>query len=383
MSEADEMRDPFRHHRVASGVLGCEFQGEKVPMILRHADVRAAAKDWQTFSSDAPFRVPIPSEEALRTVRQLPIERDPPQHGNYREIVEPFFKRPKAPEFIARVEALVAELLEQAVSRNSLEIVREFALPLQSRALTYLLDVPESEADTWIGWGVHVFKGGGDGEVKGAALERYIHAQLDRAEALPGEDFFSALARAEFEGRRLARDEMLGFANLAFAGGRDTVIHSISSIIAYMADHPEALAWLREDPKRVIHASEEFFRVFMPLTHIGRVCPAGGEVHGMEVKPGGRVSLCWASANFDEAVFVRAEEVKLDRKPNPHLAFGFGSHICLGAAHARLIVRVLLEKLAGAVEEIEVLSSTRHVETEAAYRRWTGFDKLSVRMHAR
>jgi cytochrome P450 len=61
-------------------------------MILRHADVRAAAKDWQTYSSDAPFRVPIPSEEDVRSIRQLPIETDPPEHIDYRKIVEPFFK---------------------------------------------------------------------------------------------------------------------------------------------------------------------------------------------------------------------------------------------------------------------------------------------------
>lgn len=383
VNESAETRDPFREARNASGVLPCEFQGETVPMILRHADVRATAKDWQTYSSDAPFRVPIPSEEELRTVRQLPIETDPPLHGEYREIVEPFFKRPKDPEFIAKVEALVVELLEGSVARDSIEVVREFALPLQSRALTYLLNVPESEADTWIGWGVHVFKDGNDGEVKGAAMERYIHAQLDRAEAEPGVDFFSALTRAEFQGRRLSRDEMLGFANLTFAGGRDTVIHTVSSVIAYMAEHPEALAYLREDPKRIIHASEEFFRVFMPLTHIGRVCPAGGDVQGFEVKPGGRVSLCWASANHDEAVFGSPQEIRLDRKPNPHLSFGFGAHLCLGAAHARLIVRVLLEKLTERVEGVEVISAVKHVESEAVYERWTGFGELVVRIRPR
>ncbi len=352
-------------------------------MILRHAEVRAAAKDWQTFSSDAPFRVPIPSEEELRSVRQLPIETDPPQHGEYREIVEPFFKRPKDPAFIARVEGLVAELVTDALACESLEIVRDFALPLQSRALTHLLNMPESEAATWIGWGVHVFKDGGDGELKGAELERYIHAQLDRAEAAPGEDFFGALALAEYQGRRLTRDEMAGFANLTFAGGRDTVIHSISSIVAYLAEHPEALDYLREDPKRVILASEEFFRVFMPLTHIGRVCPAGTNLHGLEVQPGGRVSLCWSSANFDESVFEESHRVRLDRKPNPHLAFGFGTHICLGAAHARLLVRVLLEQLGQLVGRIDVISSSRHVENEAAYQRWTGFDELTVKMRPR
>src|ERR1044071_2252184 len=140
--------DPFREKRNESGILECEFQGEKVPMILRHEDVREAAKDWKTFSSDAPFRVPIPSEEEVRTMRQLPIETNPPEHTEYRAIVEPFFQRAKQPEVIAKVTALIAEMLSRALRQESIEIVNEFALPVQSRALTYLLNVPESEADT-------------------------------------------------------------------------------------------------------------------------------------------------------------------------------------------------------------------------------------------
>ena len=149
--------DPFRDARREAAVLPCTFQGETLPMILRHADVRAAAKDWQTYSSDAPFRVPIPSEEDVRSMRQLPIETNPPEHSEYREIVEPFFARPKDPAFVARVEALVEEMLASALTQGSVEIVNDFALPMQSSALTYLLNVPETEAATWIGWGIHVF----------------------------------------------------------------------------------------------------------------------------------------------------------------------------------------------------------------------------------
>jgi cytochrome P450 len=89
--------DPFTEARAATGVMQCPFHGENITMILRHEDVRKAAKDWQTFSSDAPFRVPIPSEEEVRTMRQLPIELNPPEHTDYRAIVEPFFQRAKDP----------------------------------------------------------------------------------------------------------------------------------------------------------------------------------------------------------------------------------------------------------------------------------------------
>ena len=211
-------------------------------------------------------------------MRQLPIETNPPEHTEYRAIVEPFFRRAKRPDMIAKVAALIGEILSQALSRESVEIVNEFALPVQSRALTYLLNVPESEADAWIGWGIHVFKVTGGKFKQGIVLEDYLHKQFDRAEANPGEDLFSALATASYRGRRLTREEMMGFGNLVFAGGRDTIIHSISSIVAYLGQNPAALEYLREDPRRIVLAGEEFFRVFMPLTHIGRVCLADTDV---------------------------------------------------------------------------------------------------------
>jgi cytochrome P450 len=368
--------DPFREPRNRDRVLECEFQGERVPMILRHEDVRKAAKDWRTFSSNAPFRVPIPSEEDVRSMRQLPIETDPPDHTDYRKLVEPFFLRARDPGMIARVEALMEEMLVLALGRESIEVVREFALPVQSRALSYLLNMPESEATTWIGWGIHVFR---DGASKGATLEAYLHQQFDRAVAHPGDDFFSALTKATFRGRALTREEMMGFGNLTFAGGRDTVIHTISSVLGYLAAHPDALEFLRQDPARIVHAVEEFYRVITPLTHIGRVCPVETNVHGVEVRPGGRVSLCWASANQDAAAFDAPEEVRLDRKPNPHLAFGFGAHLCLGAAHARLLVRTLLQKCIERVARITVLEAKERVENEERYRRVMGYDLLRVK----
>lgn len=371
--------DPFKEARAEAPVLQCPFRGEPITMILRHEDVRKSAKDWQTFSSDAPFRVPIPSEEDVRTMRQLPIETDPPEHTEYRAIAEPFFKRAKDPGMIARVEALIDRLLDEALSRDTSEIVHEFALPLQSHALTYLLNVPESEAETWIGWGIHVFRVR-DGLKPGTELEEYLHRQFDRAEAAPGEDFFSALVQAEFRGRRLSREEVMGFANLAFAGGRDTIIHTVSNIFAYLSGNPAALDFLREDPGRAVHASEEFFRVYIPLTHIGRVCPADTEVGGVTVPAGQRVSLCWSSANRDETVFEDADEIRLDRKPNPHLAFGFGTHLCLGAPHARLLVRTLLQKIAGRVSAVEVLDCEERVEREEKYERVVGYDSLRVRL---
>lgn len=374
--------DPFQEARAASGVMQCPFHGENITMILRHEDVRKAAKDWQTFSSDAPFRVPIPSEEDVRSMRQLPIETNPPDHGDYREIVEPFFQRAREPGMIAQVETLIGGMLEDALKRENIEIVHDFALPIQSRALTYLLNTSEKEAETWIDWGIHVFKVTGGEFKKGTVLEDYLTAKFDEVAASPGQDFFSALVKADYRGRKLTHEECMGFANLAFAGGRDTIIFTIVCAIGYLAEHPEALEYLREDQKRITLASEEFFRVFMPLTHIGRVCPVDTDVNGVTVKAGERVSLCWSSANFDESAFPRPHEVRLDRKPNPHISFGFGTHLCLGAPHARLILRTLLKLCCDRVKRIHLISATERVELEAKFNRTLGYDSLMVRFES-
>ncbi|MEZ0215988.1 MAG: cytochrome P450 [Rariglobus sp.] len=374
--------DPFREPRESEGVLVNNFQGREVPMILRHEDLRKAARDWQTFSSDAPFQVPIPNEEEVRTVRQLPLEVDPPEQEDYRAVVEPYFNRAKLPEVIARMEALVGELVTAARHRDSLEVVSDFAIPLQSRALAILLDVPDDEAKIWIGWGTHVFYDG-DGTSKGAALEAYNNALLDRAQADPGADFFSALTQAKINGRPLTRQEMLGYCSIVFAGGRDTIINSVTGIIAHLAQNPADFEYVRADRKRVIGASEEFFRALSPVTHLARKCTRDTEVHGVKVAAGDFVSLCFSSANFDATVFESPDEVKLGRRPNPHVAFGFGPHLCIGAAHARLVVRTLLNTLCDQVGKIDILEHTWKTDREPGYVRRVAAERLQVRLHSR
>ena len=110
------------------------------------------------------------------------------------------------------------------------------------------------------------------------------------------------------------------------------------------------------------------------------MCPVATEVLGAIVPADGRVSLGWASANFDETVFDAPGEVRLDRKPNPHISFGFGTHLCLGAPHARLIVRCLLQALTARVGRITVIEAKEHIENEARYQRSNGYESLTVNL---
>ena len=106
-------------------------------------------------------------------------------------------------------------------------------------------------------------------------------------------------------------------------------------------------------------------------------------VHGFEVTPGGRVSLCWSSANRDANVFDEPNVPKLDRRPNPHVAFGFGEHLCLGAHHARALMRGLIRALAENVSRIEILKADELIEREPDYTRMIGYESLRVRFTKR
>jgi cytochrome P450 len=190
--------------------------------------------------------------------------------------------------------------------------------------------------------------------------------------------FSSPFHQAEIDGRPLTDEEKEGFAYLAFARGRDTIIHTLIGIIAYFAKNPEDLDDLRAHPEAINTAAEEFFRLAIPLTHIGRVCPAKTDVQGFEVEAGGRISLTWAAANRDPEGFENPNEVNLERKPNPHVAFGFGHHNCLGAHHARAIMRSFLEHFPKKVARVNLLEEVPCMEVEKDYARQIGFNKLIV-----
>ncbi|MBU2912688.1 cytochrome P450 [Reichenbachiella agariperforans] len=378
--------DPFAQAREAKGYGTVEDQNDPVTMLLRLKDVRKTAKDTKTFQSGAaPGRIVVPSEVSIRDTRQIPFEVDPPMHGEYRALLEDWFKRPEQPDYRESLEEIITELVDEALQMDSLEVMEQFALKLQSRALTLLLNIPYEESETWIGWGMHVFRSEEsalDGD-KAAILYDYIDAQIDKAIERPGDDLYSVLLDSEIEGRKLTKEEVKGVMILTFAGGRDTVINAVTNSIAYFAEHPESLCRLDNEPEITAHAVEELVRYFSPLTHMGRVVTEDTQVCEHAAKADTRVSLCWASANRDASTFENPNEIVIDRKMNPHVGFGFGIHKCLGATHARQVLRVLLGVLAQKVKSIDILEQKDNIEDWGEFQRKVGYDSIQVKFHGK
>ncbi len=377
----DFINDPFVQLRQDLGINKMDDQNDPVAMVLRHKDVRKCAHNYKTFKSGAvPGRIVVPSEVDIRDTRQIPFEVDPPEHGAYRSLLEDWFRRPLKEDYEQKLKGLIDKEIEKAIQSDQIEVVSELALHIQSRALTLLLNLPLQEAETWISWGTHVFRSEETklDASKANILYDYIDSQIQLSKDKPGSDIYSVLLKTEYNGRLLTDEEIRGIMILTFAGGRDTVINMITNTVAYFAKNKAALNFIKSHPETIGKAVEELVRYFSPLTHMGRVVTEDTIVCEHAVKSNSRISLCWASANRDETVFENPNEVILDRKINPHVAFGFSHHKCLGAPHARQVLKLLLHSLIQKVESISINSHEDNLETWGAVQRRVGYHKLLV-----
>lgn len=376
----DAPLDPFGPSRAAGGYLG-DFAGEAIPVITGWRALRQAAQDWQRFSNDAPGRVPIPAEDDVRSLRQLPIETDPPAHSAYKDLVKGWFRRPvdHAPTR-ERIAAIIDRFLSSA--SGPVNVPDAIGLPIQSHALAALLGLPEADGAAWVALGTHAFRSAGKNDpVRAQALMSMLETHVDRGIAKGGEDFFGHMASLRLEGRALNRDEMLGYAHVTFAGGRDTVINTISATIAHLAENPGDLARIAADPALIPTAVEEVVRHASPLSHIGRICTRADEVAGVPRHSGDRIALCFAAGSHDPEIFAEPEKLRIDRSPNPHVSFGSGDHNCLGSAHARTVLRLLIGWMAQNLERIEPLEIRHGVRSVGGLVRRHGYERLTVMLH--
>ncbi|OHX66343.1 cytochrome P450 [Flammeovirga pacifica] len=384
--KTSEFPDPFEQARIEKGYGDIDDQNDPVTMLLRLKDVRKTAHNWKTFISGAtPGRIVVPSEVDIRDIRQIPFEVDPPEHKDYRNLIEPWFKRPLEKEYAAKLTKIIEDLVDEVVEKDDIEVVGDFALKLQSRALTLLLNIPFEESETWIGWGVHVFRSeeSSTDADKANILFDYLDEQIDRAAENPSDDLYSLLLASEVNGVKMTKEEVKGVMILTFAGGRDTVINAVTNSLSYFAENPKALERLRQEPEIVGRAVEELVRYFSPLTHMGRVVTEDTKVCEHAIKNDSRVSMCWASANRDSAVFEKPNEVVLDRKINPHVGFGFSHHNCLGATHARQILKILMTTLANKVTSIDIKDYKENIEEWGEFNRKVGFDNITMNIHGK
>lgn len=315
--------------------------------LTRHADVRRAAKDWQTFSSD------LQGDPDVRDYRQLPLEVDPPAHRRYRDLLEPFFGRRSVAEMTPAIQMACAEEVHRFVTAGGGDAVHDLAFPVVLRSLAVAFR-RTADLDEWHQWGIETWITRPDGTRDGAHLDRYLARVMAEARARPDAagDIFQRLAAARIDGRPLDDDAFRGIAGLVLAGGRDTVIKLLAGAVWHLARTPSDLAWLQADPRRLDSAIEEWLRWLSPLPRMAREIRQPVEPPTAAV--GDIARLDFLAANHDPDVYPEPERLRLDRDPSGHLAFGSGPHTCIGSHLARVQADAVLSSLLRAVVSIEL-----------------------------
>jgi cytochrome P450 len=338
-------------------VVTTTFAEEAITVVRSHGLLRETARDWTTYTSATPFRVPIPEESDVRPVRQLPIETDPPEHRAYRQLIEGRFSRSAADRIRPTIDRLVDRIVSDATALGRLEVIGELALPVVTTAIAETMGRPH-DANRFESWGLHVFRDPATGERRANVdLDRYLVERTDEAIREPGDDIFGDLVRSRIDGRRLEPDEILGFGYLVLAGGRDTVIAAIAGALTHLTTDPDDRARLRSDPALLPVAIDELLRYYSPLPMIGRTATVDHELGGAHVRRGDRIALGFAAANRDDRVFDEPDRLVIDRSPNRHVAFGHGPHTCIGAPLARMELTAVVERFVR-VDRCELVTPT-------------------------
>ena len=327
--------------------------------ITRHADVMDVERRSSVFSSSGVYRAVLsPGESNM-------IAQDDPRHRQQRMLVQPQLTHAGVATRTAEVEALVAELVSEAVAQGEFDLVELIAGQLPARLTARLLGFPEEMWPQVKSWSERLMRTDMR-DRDPAIMDEFIDANreflgammpiLEEVSACPRNDFMSIWAHAEIDGQKLPPEAIFHEVGLFIAGGAETTRTAISHGIRAFIDHPEQWEELAAKPELIDSAVEEVLRWVTPLNNFFRMALTDDVVGGQAIAAGDRLVLLYPSANRDESVFNDPFDFDIHRSPNPHLSFGFGTHLCIGANLARLVLTTMFRELSAQATVLSVVS---------------------------
>ena len=327
--------------------------------ITRHADVMDVERRSSVFSSSGVYRAVLsPGESNM-------IAQDDPRHRQQRMLVQPQLTHAGVATRTAEVEALVAELVAEAVTQGEFDVVELIAGQLPARLTARLLGFPEEMWPQVKSWSERLMRTDMR-DRDPAIMDEFIDANreflgammpiLEEVSACPRNDFMSIWAHAEIDGQKLPPEAIFHEVGLFIAGGAETTRTAISHGIRAFIDHPEQWEELAAKPELIDSAVEEVLRWVTPLNNFFRMALTDDVVGGQAIAAGDRLVLLYPSANRDESVFNDPFDFDIHRNPNPHLSFGFGTHLCIGANLARLVLTTMFRELSAQATVLSVVS---------------------------
>jgi cytochrome P450 len=314
-------------------------------VLSKFRDITHAAQRTDLFSSEGDA-LAIPPNAA----RPLPISTDPPLHRRYRGVMAAYFSPRRVERMEPEVRRLANELIDGFIGRGACDIADELTSALPTIMLARMLGVPFADTHRFHHWvDTIIYSIAHEPEVSATAareLNDYVIDLVARHAAAPADDTFLTVMRdGPADGEPFTVDEQVRMVTQLIFGALHTTAYLINGALLLLDDDRAARQRLIDDPRLFEPAVEEFLRMLAPVQGIARKVTEATECFGQRFAEGDRVLLLFASGCRDADEFDAPEELRLDREPNRHMAFGVGIHRCVGAPLGRLQSRVVLEEL--------------------------------------
>ncbi len=329
--------------------------------VARYEDVIRILRDPETFSS-------VVSADAIATGEVSPsmIFNDPPMHTRLRGLISKAFTPRMVELQRGAVEEYCRRLVDHMLEPESCDLIAELAYPLPVMVIANMLGVADGDMATFKRWSDAIIQNVGTSLIMGdtgaldeinVEFDTYFKARLDKLRAEPEDNLLSGLVHAETEEGRLSESDLLVICRVLLVAGNETTTGLIINSIRVFSEFPEVMTQLKQHMELVPSAIEEILRYYAPFQATFRRATRDVEVHGVTIPKNDRIVTLLASANRDDSVFERPDEVLIDRDPNRHLSFGMGIHYCVGAPLARMEGAIVLETLLPRIKRVEVLDA--------------------------
>jgi cytochrome P450 len=341
--------------------------------VTRADDIHEVSRDWQTYSSERGGITAASRIFPLELIRAMFIGMDPPKHDRLKALFQAGFTPKRIAAHEDEIRKIVADVLDRLEDRATCDLVPEVAQPIVSRVIGSFMGIPKEDDAVWAGL-MNSTLGAGDPDMNPEGVEGVIandipeifercRRLIDERRQNPTDDLTSVLVHAEIDGEKLEEHEIvMGFFLLVAAGNDSTKATYCSGMRALM-QHPEERQRLLDDPSLVPAAVEESLRMFPAFSHFRRTATRDVELNGQRIREGDKVVMWYVSSNRDETHYGDPDRFDVTRNPD-HQAFGAGGrHFCLGAALARLELRIMFEETLARYPAMELAGTPLFAES--------------------
>jgi cytochrome P450 len=340
----------------------------------KYDDIKRILTNHVDFSSDF-TKATVQVEGGRPPFRQSLLSTDPPLHRYLRGTISSAFSTTTIERLGPRIREIANDMIDKVIEKGSMELVSDFSYPLPVTVIAELLGIPAGDRAIFRRWADELLKSIDEAfetdfrrrneklEQVQKEMDEYFLNVIAEKRKKPGQDLVTRLIEAETDKIKLSQDDLLSFCTLLLQAGHLTTVNLINNCTWTLLEHPQQLEQVKNNPSSLLTPTiEETLRYRSPVQALVRFTAKDVQVGGKKIKQGERIVTWLGSANHDEAIFRNPEEFDITRNPNPHIAFGAGIHLCLGAPLARLEAHIAMEALLSRLQHLKLACDSRSLE---------------------